>query len=138
VSRDDLARDLTTLLAEGPRLRLAFLFGSTARGTDRVDSDLDVAILPNDRALSLADELALQTRLALFAKREVDLVRLDQCTPALRFRIAREGIPLVGEPAMLSAFRARAGIEHAEISPLVHRASELFRKRVRTAAGGVR
>lgn len=138
MDRDDLVRELTKLLAEGPRLRLALLFGSTARGADRAGSDLDIAILPEDSSLSLSDELALQTRLALLAKREVDLVRLDQCTPALRFRVAQEGVLLIGEPAVLSAFRARAGIEHAELAPLVRQAGELFRRRVRTALGSTR
>lgn len=136
MARDDLTRDLTKLLAAGPRLRLAFLFGSMARGTDRPGSDLDVAILPLEADLPLADELALQARLALWAKREVDLVRLDHCTPALRYRVAREGIALLGEHRDLSAFRARAGIEHEELSPLVARASELFRRRLAGAAGG--
>lgn len=131
MTRDELIRDLKQLLSEGPPLKLALLFGSTARGSDRPDSDLDIAILPVDGELALVDELALQSRLALVARREVDLVRLDQCTPALRFRVAKEGIPLVSERSALSAFRARAGIEHAELAPLVRRATELFLNRVR-------
>jgi predicted nucleotidyltransferase len=139
MTRRELIRDLKQLLSEGPPMKLALLFGSTARGNERADSDLDIAILPVDRELALADELALQARLALFAKREVDLVRLDQCTPALRFRVAREGIPLVAQPSALSAFRARAGIEHAELAPLVRRANELFLNRLRVpGSGGVR
>ncbi|HEX5661112.1 MAG TPA: nucleotidyltransferase domain-containing protein, partial [Polyangiales bacterium] len=110
VTRDELVRDLKMLLAAGPPLRLALLFGSVARGSDHTGSDLDVPILPIDRELGLADELALQTRLALLAKREVDVVRLDPCTPELRFRVAREGVPLVGDRSVLNAFRARAGI----------------------------
>jgi predicted nucleotidyltransferase len=101
VAHAELCRDLKQLLADGPRLQLALLFGSLARGTERPDSDLDIAILPADRELALAEELALQTRLALLAKREVDLVRLDQCAPALRFRVAQEGVPLVGQPSVL-------------------------------------
>lgn len=131
VSRDDLMRALQLALSEGPRVRLAMLFGSTARGTDTPDSDLDIAILPVDSALPLSDELALQARFSIVAKREVDLVRLDQCTPTLRFRVAREGLPVFAEPGALSSFQARAGIEHAELAPLVARASETFLKRVR-------
>ena len=138
--RDELIDALKQLLSEGPPLKLALLFGSAARGSERPDSDLDIAILPVDRELALADELSLQSRLALFAKREVDLVRLDHCTPAIRFRVAKEGIALVSAPRTLSAFRARAGIEHAELAPLVRRANELFLKRVRVpvAANGAR
>lgn len=131
VSRDDLIRVLQVVLSAGPQLRLAVLFGSTARGTDRPDSDLDVAILPVDPELSLADELMLQAQISSASKREVDLVRLDRCTPTLRFRVAREGLPVFAAPGALSSFRARAGIEHAELAPLVKRASALFLKRVR-------
>ncbi|MDB4987458.1 MAG: uncharacterized protein JWN04_2636 [Myxococcaceae bacterium] len=99
------------------------------RGTARPDSDLDVAILPVDPELSLADELALQACISSTVKREVDLVRLDRCTGTLRFRVAREGLLVFAEPGALSSFRARAGIEHAELAPLMKRASELFLKR---------
>jgi predicted nucleotidyltransferase len=140
VPRDELIRDLQQVLAGGPPMRLALLFGSSARGTDRPDSDVDVAILPVDPELPLREDLALQARFAIIAKREVDLVRLDRCTPALRFRVAREGLSLLGEPGALSSFRARAGIEHAELAPLVKRASELFLNRLRAVptSGGTR
>lgn len=133
MSRDDLIRELQRVLAEGPRLRLGILFGSTARGTDGPESDVDVAILPVDPELSLGDELALQARIAIVVQREVDLVRLDRCTPTLRFRVAREGVPVFAEPGALSSFQARAGIEHAELAPLVKRAGELFLRRIRGA-----
>ena len=131
VALDDLISDLRQVLSEGPPLRLALLFGSTARGTERAGSDVDVAILPVDPGLSLSDELALQARIAVVAKREADLVRLDQCSPTLRYRVAREGLPILAERGSLSSFRAHAGIEHAELEPLVKRASELFLRRVR-------
>ena len=131
LSQDALIRDLQRVLSEGPRLRLAVLFGSTARGTNTADSDLDVAILPVDPQLPLSDELTLQARISIAAKREVDLVRLDRCNPTLRYRVAREGVPVFAEPGALSSFRARAGIEHAELAPLVKRASEIFLKRLR-------
>ena len=42
--RDSLARGLRT----EPTVRLAWLFGSRARGTERRDSDVDVAVLVDD------------------------------------------------------------------------------------------
>jgi predicted nucleotidyltransferase len=127
----DLVERLRGALRSGPKLRLAVLFGSTARGTARPDSDLDIGILPADRELTLFDELSLQARLAAAAGREVDLVRLDQTRPMLRFRVAREGLVLLAEtPVEWARFRARAGIEHAEISPHVQLAGELFRRRL--------
>lgn len=55
VASDAVSR-LRAALATGdaPRLRLALLFGSSARGTPRPDSDLDVAIVPADGDLKLS------------------------------------------------------------------------------------
>jgi predicted nucleotidyltransferase len=131
----ELVKRLRGALQEGPKLRLALLFGSTARGTARPDSDIDIAILPVDPELALFEELALQARLAGAAGREIDLVRLDRTRPMLRFRAAREGFVLHTEtPIEWTRFRARAGIEHADVGPLVQAAGELFRRRL--AAGG--
>jgi predicted nucleotidyltransferase len=48
-----LLAQLEGALRAGPPLRLALLFGSVARGTQRADSDVDVAILPAAPELSL-------------------------------------------------------------------------------------
>jgi uncharacterized protein len=129
--------DATTLanlqraLRTGPRLRLAVLFGSFARGRGRSDSDLDLAILPVDPSLPLRDELDLQVALEHAAAREVDLVRLDRAPIVLRWRIAREGVPLVGtESREWTRFLAETAAEHAEIAPALARAAEIFRRRL--------
>lgn len=122
---------LKRALEEGPPLRLALLFGSAARDALRPDSDVDIAILPANPSLSLQDELDLQARLAKAAQREVDLVRLDRASPLLRWRAAKEGVVLLAEPAReLVRFRARAGIEHADLEPQMARARELLRRRL--------
>ena len=110
---------LHAVLRDGPPLRIAILFGSRARGTARPDSDVDVAILPADTALSLTDENALCVRLERASGLAVDLVRIDHADEALRWRIARDGRVLVSEPAhAASRFLAREGIEHDERSTL--------------------
>lgn len=101
------------MLREGPSLRLAILFGSRARGTGRPDSDIDIAILPTDAALPLRDESLLVTDLERATGAPVDLVRLDHATEALRWRIARDGIVLLSNPAHVAPrFLARTAIEH--------------------------
>jgi predicted nucleotidyltransferase len=47
-----------------PRLRLALLFGSNAVGSAHAQSDVDVAILPEQADLPLADELRFQAELS--------------------------------------------------------------------------
>ncbi|MFW5876396.1 MAG: type VII toxin-antitoxin system MntA family adenylyltransferase antitoxin [Myxococcota bacterium] len=127
----ELLERLRRVLGEGPPLRLALLFGSATRGTLRPESDVDVAVLPADAALTLADELALQARLSKAAQREVDLVRLDRASSLLRWRVAREGVELVANPPFeLSRFRAAAAIEHADMLPQLQHAQEIVRRRL--------
>lgn len=75
-------------------VRLAYLFGSAARGEARASSDLDVAVLfdhvPGPRAL---DQLA--TDLEGAAKRRVDFVVLNTAPPLLTHEVIRAGRLLV-------------------------------------------
>ena len=128
-----VARALPVLRAAP--LRLAVLFGSAARGRLRPDSDLDIGFLPT-RDLPLADELALQASLERATGRTVDLVDLDRADVLLRFEIARYGRVLVSEPASeATRFVAVAGIEHAELAPLIADAAERYRRRLATVSG---
>jgi predicted nucleotidyltransferase len=121
---------------EGRSLRLAVLFGSAARDALRPDSDVDIAMLPTSPDLALAEELALQAVLERAAGRTVDLVRLDRSTVLVRWRVAREGVPLLAEPAReWPRFVAQAGIEHADFAPTYARAAERFRRRLAAGIG---
>jgi predicted nucleotidyltransferase len=120
-------------ILRGAPLRLAILFGSAARGRLRRDSDVDVAILPTGE-MSLADELDLQAALERAVGRTVDLVRLDRADPIVRYEVARHGSVLVADPPHEAPrFLAAAGIEHADLAPLIADAAERFRRRL--AAG---
>jgi predicted nucleotidyltransferase len=50
---ETLLATIGDVLADGPPLRLALLFGSAARGRARPDSDVDLGIIPLDPALPL-------------------------------------------------------------------------------------
>jgi uncharacterized protein len=118
-------------LLDGPPLQLAILFGSRARGAARPDSDIDVAILPVDPALSLRDENVLVAQLERATGARVDLVRLDRAAPALRWRIARDGIVLLSNPPHVAPrFLARTGIEHDEHRALEVEAMRRYRERL--------
>jgi predicted nucleotidyltransferase len=124
-------------LAAEPSLRLAVLFGSTARAQDNRDSDLDIAILPmaveddDDHGLPLSTELRLQADLASIARRDVDLVRLDRAATLMKWRIARDGLPLLERaPFAFARFVAHATSEHLDYAPAFAAASARFRKRL--------
>jgi predicted nucleotidyltransferase len=104
VTRQDL---IVTALRSGPPLRLAMLFGSTAKGTERIDSDIDIGIVPEDPELSLTEELMLQTDLSRVSGRQVDLVRLDRASTLLRWQVVRYGRALVeAKPFATARFTA--------------------------------
>lgn len=132
-----IVEQLRAALAEGgPRLRLALLFGSAAKGKLRADSDLDVGIVPADPALSLRGELELAARLGRATGREVDIVRLDEAPAILRFEVARDHILLAADPpAALPRFLAEAALDHAEMKPLWDDARRRLARRLAQGAG---
>ncbi len=132
---DAIARLGPALAARG--VRLAALFGSGARDALRNDSDLDVGFVPLDVTMTLGDELALQAVLERAAGRTVDLVRLDRASTLLRWRVAREGVPLFTlEPRDWPRFVAQAGIEHGDFAPAYARAAERLRRRIASGERG--
>lgn len=79
------------VLERSAAVRLAYLFGSIARGDDRDDSDVDLAVLLDDR--SCRDRL--QEELEAAAGRDVDLLLLEGAPPLLLAEVLREGSVLV-------------------------------------------
>jgi predicted nucleotidyltransferase len=94
--RDSLARGLRT----EPTVRLAWLFGSRARGTERRDSDVDVAVLVDDACAdgpgALKDSYFRLIPAMTGAVRSdlIDLVILNHAPPLLRHRVVRDGVLL--------------------------------------------
>jgi predicted nucleotidyltransferase len=102
VSRDleHLVARLGAELAALPEVRLAFFFGSRARGEIRSDSDYDVAVLLDEDAVADAIERGRTVRrLAARLGRQVssshlDLVVLNGAPALLRHRVLRDGVLL--------------------------------------------
>jgi predicted nucleotidyltransferase len=86
----DLLDRLRERAASLPEVKLAVLFGSTARGQARKGSDVDLGLLvdPDTREARLKALVELERA----AGREVDLVFLEEAPPLLRFEIARDGV----------------------------------------------
>jgi len=85
-------------------VHLALLFGSCARGTQRPDSDVDVAVLaPRVDRLELAAALSLATR------REVQVVPLEQAGYPLLQALVRDALVLhEGKRGAAADWRTRA------------------------------
>jgi predicted nucleotidyltransferase len=99
--------------------RLAFVFGSVARGTARADSDLDIAI-DLDRPLT-DDKLRLIDALAAASGRAVDLVDLRRAGVPLTGEILAGGLRLVGDVAAHGALTARHLTDVADFLPAYQR-----------------
>jgi len=91
-----LISTLTRALRTEPNVRLAVLYGSTARGDERADSDIDVLVDFRDDAA--ASTSALARRLEAAVGRSVDVARLSRVrteSPLLLTRVVDDGRVLV-------------------------------------------
>jgi uncharacterized protein len=96
-SADSVVDRLGQVLAGEDDVRLAYLFGSRARGGGRRDSDYDIGVLVDPAAAH--DQGGIVRRLAGRLGREVsstliDLVVLNDAPSLLRHRVLRDGIVL--------------------------------------------
>jgi predicted nucleotidyltransferase len=112
-AQDSSIERLKSALAELAEVRLAFLFGSRARGRRaRPDSDYDVAVLVGDDRVGQSREGVLR-RVVSRLGREVssahlDMVLLDDAPPLLRQRVLRDGVLLFErEPGDRARFARR-------------------------------
>ncbi len=112
----DLVEVLRHRAAELPEVRLAVLFGSTARGkaTRRSDVDLGVSVDPNTPAV----RFKVQSELERAAGRSVDIVFLEDAPPLLRFEISKDGVLLFQrQDDLWSRFKERALIDWWDWAP---------------------
>jgi len=112
-----------------PGVRLAVLFGSTARGhaTRRSDIDIGVSMLPGITVLPSA-LVALERA----AGRHVSVTDLDDAPPLLRFEISRDGVVLIErEPNAWARFRAQAMIDWWDWAPTARMMHRAMGKRLR-------
>ncbi|NLX61867.1 MAG: nucleotidyltransferase domain-containing protein [Tissierellia bacterium] len=77
--------------AKDYNIKLIYIFGSYAKGTNIENSDLDIAVYINGRAdgflkLDLLDELV-----AILDREDIDLVILNNVDPELQFQVIKYG-----------------------------------------------
>jgi predicted nucleotidyltransferase len=115
-------------LADLPNVRLAAAFGSVARGEERPESDLDLALLLDTD--SIPERWEIEAALGRVAGREVDFVYLNEAPPLLRFEIARDGVLLFERsPGDWSDFKAQAMIDWWDWAPTAKMITETILRR---------
>lgn len=85
---------IETILRDFPATQAIYLFGSRARGDQRADSDVDLAVLlPADAATTAGDLRLSDTALILskLAQRDVDLVNLRRVSTVFQNQIIHTG-----------------------------------------------
>lgn len=100
MDRSVLVRTLRTTLPGVQGIRAAYLFGSRARGQERPDSDLDLAVAYDEKASAEERERARRDILSQLTDRlgslgeDADVVDIEACNAALAFAALRDGVRL--------------------------------------------
>ena len=120
--------------ASFPEVRLAVLFGSTARGKAGPRSDVDLGILLEPYSPALHSKV--EAELGRAARKEVDVVLLDEAPPLLRFEITREGVLLFErEEGLWTDFRVKAMMDWWDWAPTFRRMADRAIQRLKESVG---
>lgn len=98
-------------------LALIFAFGSHIKGYATEESDLDIAVLP-EQDLSAKDEREIISKLTHALKDNVDLTVLTRTTPLLKMQLVRASKLLYGDPKLAARFRTQAVSEYLDTAHL--------------------
>ena len=116
----DLAA-LAAFFAGQGDVRVAWLFGSQARGSAGPLSDVDIAVVlsgPVERQARRRSALCADL-MGILHRDDVDLVLFEMGSPLLKHRVIRDGVVLlVRDPHELSRLATAAVIEHLDTAPL--------------------
>ena len=125
----DAHTSVREVLARQPDIDLAFVFGSFARGAQRPDSDIDIAVA-GAQPLDVARRLALTDAIAEVAARPVDLVDLHEAGPLLLSEALTTGKALLRrDPNLFARLLAKMWYLNEDFMPLVRRIQDARRQR---------
>jgi predicted nucleotidyltransferase len=129
-----LLQALRGVIDAEPAIRVAYLFGSCARGDCGPTSDVDVALL-GALPIDLMDLAALGAQLETVIDRRVDVVDLQSASPLLCRQVVAEGeLLLVRDPLLKFDFEQEAVRRCEDTRPLRAQQQQLLRERL--AHGG--
>ena len=118
-----------------PEVRLAVLFGSTAKGQARKGSDVDLGILLSPDTQEARDRARIE--LGRATEKEIDVVFLDAAPPLLRFEISRDGVLLLErEEGLWTGFKARAMVDWWDWAPTARKIHRTIIQNLRERVNG--
>ncbi len=115
-SRQPVDAQLKEVLAHFPKIVLAVLFGSVALGSQRVDSDLDIAVAAK-QALTTNEKIALIAALTDRTGQAIDLIDLNVVSEPLLGQIVRHGRRVLGRDTMYGELISRHLFEQGDFMP---------------------
>ncbi len=126
---------LRQTVASLPEVRLAVLFGSTARGKAGPRSDVDVGVLLDPDTPEARSRVEVELGRAV-SGRDIDVIFLKNAPPLLRFEIAKDGVVLrQDEDGLWTDFKARAMIDWWDWEPYHRMFAEAAARRAREKMG---
>ncbi|MBM3134803.1 MAG: nucleotidyltransferase domain-containing protein [Chloroflexi bacterium] len=132
---------LAEFFAQQPDVVVAYLFGSVAKGTARAQSDVDVAVLLDERLTPLergGHYLAL-LGLDRFADRSLDVRLLNETTPLFCSQVVKHGQVIYERTrAERIAFEVRTMANYADTQPMREFFTQDLYQRIREGKIGER
>lgn len=96
------------LVAQRHHLQLVVLYGSCAKGTERPESDIDLAVL-GSVPLSFETLLSLYNEFSdVFPGKEVDVKSLHRAAPFFQYQVMKDGVLLYGDRHLFTRLKVYA------------------------------
>ncbi len=116
-------------VARRNHLRLVVLYGSYAKGTERPQSDIDLAVLAS-APLSFETLINLHNEFSdAFPNKEVDVKSLHHAAPFFQYQVMKDGILLYGDRHLFTRLKVYAIRIQQENFKLRHIRNVLLEKR---------
>lgn len=112
-------------LKKDKSILLAYIFGSEVKGKTNKYSDIDIAILFDNKVKKdeyTDRQIAIITNLSEILKKEIDVVVLNRASLFLRYHILKEGVKIYERPDRNEHnFEAKAVIDYFDFLPIKNR-----------------
>ncbi len=126
----DQKQKLSAIFSQYPEIELVYLYGSHAKGAERLGSDLDLAV--SARTGDYAGlKLDLLERLSLRGFEKLDIAFFQQATPLLRFQMVRQNQLLYCRPNISSgALFSRCLNDYFDLEPTLRVQRAAYKERI--------
>ena len=125
-----LIQKILAILSRFKQLKIAVLYGSFAKGTQKHTSDIDLGVAA-DNKLSVETLVEIQTALSNETSKEIDLIDLKSATGVVFKEALTTGkIILNKDSSLFAGILSRMLFEQADFEPLRNRVLEANRKKV--------